>query len=163
MNRGLEVFGATIAATGTGSLTLAGTGSLDASDHFNVGVSLFLAEVSAANGDVSITGNGGVGVNFNEGVRIQDSNIRAGGVSNTWGLANGGTEGVFNIGVTIYLNSTVVGGAGSSISGTGGGGTMFNHGVSMGPGITSNLPLNAVNGTAGTGEYSENRVGSLFP
>lgn len=51
----------------------------------------------------------------------------------------------------------------SSITGTGGGGTGLNHGVSMNLGITSNIALASVGGTKGGGTTSEDLIVNFFP
>jgi len=100
---------------------------------FNTGVYLLGLPTTGidAGGTLTITGNGGGGSSFNEGVRVIGGTL--GGTLNLNGTASTGTTGVWNSGVYL-LNVTT--GASGSITGTGGGGNGFNHGVyAIGAGI----------------------------
>lgn len=162
LNRGVEMFSSNVASTGTGSVSLEGVGSLSGAGVFNTGTYVANSTVSATTGSLSITGNGGTGSSLNDGVRIQGSSVTTSGVLSLLGTANANTKGVFNSGVHIFLNSTINGSGASSITGFGGGGTLLNHGVSMNLGITSNVPLGSITGTAGAGNLSKDLTGNFF-
>lgn len=163
LNRGVEIAsGGTVTST-SGDVSITGTGSGSASGVFNTGVYLLGSTASSGSGALSITGDGGTGSTLNEGIRIQSSSVTSTGTTTLTGTANAGTTGLLNGGVYIFLNSTVNGGGGSSITGIGGGGTNLNHGVVMNLGITSNIADGSITGTAGTGPLSSDRYGNFFP
>ena len=119
------------------------------SGAFNTGIYLLSSTTRTAVGDLTIIGNGGTGTLFNEGVRIQGSTIDGAGTTLVTGTANMATSLTWNSGVYIFLNSDL--GSSGTITGVGGGGTFFNHGIFLQPGTVNSL---ATNGTAGAGTGS---------
>ena len=90
---------------------------------------------------------------------MQNSTVTTTGTTTLTGMALGTTTAVWNSGVYVFLNSTVTGGGGT-ITGNGGGGTGFNHGIYITLGSTTTL---GTSGTAGSGATSEDEAGSFFP
>ena len=132
-NRGIKMEEAAVTTSGT--ITLIGTGSATGTQQFNSGIYLHSSNLDG--GTLIITGHGGTGSSFNEGVRILEGSIL--GSLNLNGTANPATTGVWNSGV--YLLNVGLGSATGTITGTGGGGSGFNHGIYRSPsptGLTEN-------------------------
>ena len=124
---GIDVTGAAIETTGTGSIVLQGNGSSDSSTANHIGVKISSGAGTAAtvtatgSGNLTITGNGGVGTSGNIGVDIAGANISAVAGISISGTGGHGTDG--DVGVNIDgLSSTQVTTPGLlKIAGTGGG------------------------------------------
>ncbi len=162
---GIEINAATIQATGTGNVTIQGTGG-DASSNTQIGV---LVEggssIVSASGTINIDGKGGGSGsgNRNFGVHLHGtgSNITTtGGSVSVTGMA-GDTTGSDNKGVLIdALTSIDVGGSGNfELNGTGGTGLSQNAGVEiLAESSTSlaggNLTIHGTGGGGATGSLS---------
>ena len=145
-----------------GATTLLGTASASATGSLNAGVLLQSSTTSGAT--VSVTGTGGGGT-LAQGIRMVGGSATAtGGALSFAGVALGTATGAWNAGIYV-LNATLDGGGGSLLSGTGGGGTLANHGVYL-QGITTGTlaPANAA-GTAGApgAPSSLDTAGNFFP
>ncbi|MCB1085661.1 MAG: hypothetical protein KDM63_01330 [Verrucomicrobiae bacterium] len=150
-NTGVTIAGGSvIRAADSGDITITGNGSSNATGNYNEGVLMKGSQVTgSASGSVTLIGNGGAGRSYNYGIRMQSSSVTSGGSVNLWGQGGAG-DGVQNVGVWIYVGTTITGGDGSTINGIGGSGSQRNHGVYMTADTTTNLDLASITGTAGT-------------
>jgi mucin-19 len=137
---GVRLFGTgtIVTTTGSGSVSLTGTGgSGDAVNNNGVEVTGAAVVSSGGAGSVSLHGTGGAGsLGGNNGVSINGSNtlITSGG-GHIFVTGVGGGVGNFNLGVSVFSQADIVGGGATgnvTIHGTGGTGTGFgNTGVQL--------------------------------
>ncbi len=158
--------GTLVQATGTGSVSVTGTGGQGGANNAGVGVEGSTTQVTAAAGNVTVTGVAGNGTsNVNAGINIATgATVSAAGSGPGTGLVTlagtGGTGTDNNVGVGIQSASTLVTAANAlTITGTGGSGsTIFNRGVAVITGavvrVTGGGPL-TITGTGGTGTGSD--------
>lgn len=124
---GLSLSGSSLATTGTGNITLEGTGGVGTSGSRGVYLESS-SRLSAVDGDISVTGTAGSGTQGNhQGVYINgDSTVESTGNGNITLSGRGGTGTFINQGTTIQANAIVrshngdinitgIGGTGSDI------------------------------------------------
>ncbi|MCB1233105.1 MAG: hypothetical protein KDN19_22875, partial [Verrucomicrobiae bacterium] len=143
--------------------TVVGSGSTTAISVFNSGIFSSGGSLLSSSGNLSITGHGGTGSVYNAGVHFEGGVYQSSsGSLSLLGDAHANTTSVFNHGVWI-MNASVGGGAGSSVTGTGGGGIGFNHGVSM-VNVTGSVTPGDVTGSVTDGSsLSKETDGNFFP
>ncbi|MFB2876810.1 CHAT domain-containing protein [Floridanema aerugineum] len=157
-NRGIELQqGSLVETTGTGSITLDGTGAEAKNDNAGIFINLS-AKITSKNGDINLTGTGGKGGNNNNGVWLNNGGVVESTGTGTINLNGTGGKGIdSNAGVNITgVNSLVNTNNGSiSIKGTGGNGTgNENNGVRVvESGVvkaigTGNITINGKGGNA---------------
>jgi filamentous hemagglutinin family protein len=157
-NRGIELQqGSLVETTGTGSITLDGTGAEAKNDNAGIFINLS-AKITSKNGDINLTGTGGSGGNNNHGVWLNNSGVVESTGTGKINLNGTGGKGIdSNAGVNITgVNSLVNTNNGSiSIKGTGGNGTgNENNGVRVvESGVvkaigTGNITINGKGGNA---------------
>ncbi|MEL6812285.1 MAG: hypothetical protein AAFP76_13225, partial [Bacteroidota bacterium] len=148
--RGLDMNSGTVEATGTGSVTIVGTGFDSANGNGRNGV--FIrgnSVVRTVSGDLSITGTGSTtGNQLNLGIRIDNPTLIESTDGDITLTGTGGTgTGNFNVGVALLFDGIVVQTLGTgaiNINGTGGTGAVGTYGtliqsgrvLSAGGGIT---------------------------
>ena len=148
--------------SGSGTLSVLGTGSASGAGHYNQGVWMQGGRLDSGS-SLSLTGLGGTGGSYNHGVQLVSAALEASGVLGVTGTASASTLGMQNMGVQAFGIATLNGGAGSFVTGTGGGGSSANHGVFLNlSGLTTTLAEGDVSGTAGGGA-SLDRAGTFFP
>lgn len=164
MITGIFLCGGNITSTGTGDITLRGTAtSAGPNLDYHIGVDIRDGSLvtSAGTGDILIQGTGGTGASWNNGVLLFDGasiETAAGGIR-IEGVAGSGT-GRNNVGLALAesgpIRSTATGDGAAPVilSGTGGEGTSYNHGVMM-YGVTSAILVEhgdlLVHGISGVG------------
>ncbi|MBD2177938.1 CHAT domain-containing protein [Pseudanabaena sp. FACHB-1998] len=134
--RGILVIGATLAAIGTGNITLTGTGGTGSLDNFGISLGStagVTGQIITTSGSISLTGDSrSTFFNNNKGVLL-DGNItvRANGNGNIAITGLGGNGNSNNHGVEIRNTGTVVEAANGNITitGTGNGTTSANNGI----------------------------------
>ncbi|MCB1086459.1 MAG: hypothetical protein KDM63_05400, partial [Verrucomicrobiae bacterium] len=133
-NSGVEIGAASVLSVraGAGSLTISGTAGSGDSD--NVGVSVNGAQLTTANGALTVEGTGNGTVARNRGVYLNKSTLRTTGTGSVTlsGTGSATSTGKSNEGVVVNLNTiSTTGTGGVTISGTGGRGDGKNHGVAL--------------------------------
>jgi hypothetical protein len=154
---GIDILEGTIQATGTGAVTVQGTGG-NATSDLQCGVKVtFGAIKGGTNGPVTVKGTGGAGSGYeNDGVRVDGSGatISSNGADISVTGYGGGIGGATtNDGVLIYSGGRVSAGGNGTVllQGTGGNGSgNFNMGVEVGSGsVTSSGGKIHITGVAG--------------
>ena len=140
--------------------TITGVANAGAGGSFNVGTSLQYATVVGSTLNVNGTGGGNGG--SNRGVYILGGSATAASGAMTVIGSSNSTVGSTNNGVEIQ-NATIGGSASTSITGSGGGGSDYNHGIFMNAITTFGVTPFTANGTGGTGTNSEDETGDFFP
>jgi len=144
--------------SGSGSLTITGTGSSDSGNN-NTGVAISNAGINSGDGSLAITGTGSSDSGSNNtGVAISNAGINSiGGILTISGTGGSGS-GDYNIGITMSGAGIGSGGGTLTISGTGGSGSGdYNIGITMsGAGIGSGGGTLTISGTGGSGSGSNN-------
>lgn len=170
LNNGVKLITSNLAASGSGNIAVTGTGSISGTTGvFNSGINMSGGGIDTVVGNITLNGTGGTGTTYNEGLRIVGATLQStsGGTLSLTGTALNGpapdpiTTGVLNTGV--YLSSVTLDSSGSiGVTGTGGGGTFFNHGVFMQNIMTpGTVPVPV--GTVGAGSLSLATTGNFFP
>ncbi len=165
-NHGISVLGGSaISASGSGDITLIGTGGVASTS--GSGVLLNGSSLQAQSGNLTLTGTGRA-LSSGRGVDLSNSILTsATGSIQLTGSGSATATGTSNIGV--YVNGSTInlnqpgGIATLVIQGTGGGGTTANHGVQVtgGAGITSVAGNVEITGQAGGTEGSAAGVSFL--
>ncbi|MFO0977379.1 MAG: PKD domain-containing protein [Planctomycetaceae bacterium] len=134
-NRGIGVFQGTIAATGSGMITLTGTGGKGSSDQN--GIQTSNSQIATATGRINLTGHGGTGSDaVNRGIGLFDGTqviSSGGGDIHVEAIAGAGTHS--NRGLEMSNGANLLRSAGGNIDVTGVGGASTNPGVSSSFGI----------------------------
>lgn len=166
---GIDVNGATVQTSGTGSIFLQGHGGGDSTTGHHLGVSVRNGGTvqSSGTGSVTLQGTGGLGTDENDGVIIQNSGSLV--TSQTGAITVTGTAGTgsgdLNIGVRVLSGGQVSStgtGAGSAtitLTGTGGNAGNDNYGVDVEGAnslVTSVTGAIALTGTGGNGSGVRN-------
>lgn len=161
------VFGSTIEALGSGSITMDGTGGGGTVNNFGIGIQA--SRISSVDGAIDLRGvgnslvNGGVGVNLStssvvESTGVGDLRLQGRGSSNSTGTVNDG----IHFALSPSIRST---GTGSiTLEGIGGTGTDINHGIGFEPStstISSASGNIVLRGTGGSASGSGNSGISL--
>jgi len=165
------VYGAWINGTGTTISSSGGNISITAQSHgnvgaFNKGLAIYAGAQITATGlsnSISLTGTGGAGTDFNNGIHLSDTGTlvqSSGGTITLSGTGQG--SGQNNHGVLIAQSADIsAAGAGNlTVTGTGGNGTDHNTGVVLTDAGTTLTTLDgtiAVTGTSGAGSGMYNR------
>ncbi|MCB1232453.1 MAG: tandem-95 repeat protein [Verrucomicrobiae bacterium] len=161
-NTGISSTRTTLSASG--NLTANGRGSADAMGKNNTGIS-GVATTFTAGGTMSLTGTSGNGSIGNEGLRFVGGNLTASGALTLSGTsATDALNGVKNNNGLFFNRSNLDGGLGSSVAGSGGMGTLNNHGIvaDRRTTVAGSLTIGDFSGTAGSGSGSEDLAGTLF-
>ncbi|WP_197995013.1 fibronectin type III domain-containing protein [Gimesia panareensis] len=184
---GITAYNTAIVTTGTGGISLTGTGANDVTSpgflsngHNGImlyaGTSIRSTSAEADAGQIYLTGTGGVGIDSNKGIAASKANISsvAGDIDLT-GRGGSNAAGGFNDGILLSDTTISSEGIGSvaaaiSLTGVGGSGVMGNSGVSLtgtydvtfAAGIQSINGDIAISGTGGGGDHSLNNVGILL-
>jgi hypothetical protein len=150
--------GATVTSTGTGTVTLDGTGGASVSGNYGVMLESG-AQISTADGTISITGHGIGTTSDNVGIGIQQSaKVRATGLGTITLNGTGGAGTNTNRGVYIDGADTLIttGNGDISITGQGAGTGFDNRGIYISGGAkvkaagTGNVSLDGTGSAAGT-------------
>jgi hypothetical protein len=159
---GIDVNNAAVQSTGSGSITLNGTGGSGGAgrdDGIDVGNGAMVQALGT--GSVTLTGTGGQGsssTNSNYGVFIQNSGTQvttAGGALSVTGTGGQGGN-AYNLGINLYGGALVAvqGGAGSlTMTGTGRGSGPYNWGIIVQPGVLVKV-MPSAGGIGGTGSLT---------
>lgn len=128
---GIQVSG-TVTSTGTGSITLIGTGGNSPADSFLIGVDVDGSVTTTGTGSISVIGTGGGGTSSNYGALVAGGGLissASNGIA-IIGIGGAGTAD-FNIGVGVFNGGKIASVTGGSIAivALGGTGTQFNDGV----------------------------------
>ncbi|MBL9151786.1 MAG: DUF4347 domain-containing protein [Verrucomicrobiales bacterium] len=161
-NRGVALAKSTLRVTGSGDLAVTGTGSTSAAGKNNEGVTIATSTLrTLGTGSLTIQGYGGTGRGFNHGVSILSSALTASdGPLAITGRAAATATGVYNTGLSVQQKSTLSAGGLLSLTGTGGGGSGYNHGLLINNRVTA--PGALTTGTAGSGATSLDTAGDYF-
>ncbi len=165
----IDINAGTIQATGSGNVTITGTGgSGGGADPAGVVVRGGGAIIGGTSGTVTVTGTGGTGTSddggtFNLlGVSVEGTNstITSSG-ANVQVTGIGGTSSGSGAGGVLLINSAMISAGGNgtvTVTGTGGSGTYFNYGIDvvLGSTVTSNNGAVQVTGTGGTSAGGSN-------
>jgi filamentous hemagglutinin family protein len=133
---GFSMSSGTISGGSTGAVTIEGNSSTSSATSINNKGTIINGTVTSTGGDISVTGFGGAGAQFDNGVDIGGSVLGVGSANITIsGTAASGSSGG-NVGVTTSGTARISSVNGNiNITGTGGvgnGTTIRNHGVSVG-------------------------------
>jgi filamentous hemagglutinin family protein len=133
---GFSMSSGTITGGSTGAVTIEGNSSTSSATSINNKGAIINGTVTSTGGDISITGTGGAGAQYDNGVDIGGSVLGVGSANVTIsGTAASGSSGG-NVGVTTSGTATISSVNGNiNITGTGGtgnGSTIRNHGVTVG-------------------------------
>ena len=158
-NTGVTIYYGTIGLA-TSATTITGTANAGSAGTFNAGTNLQYATVLGST--LNLNGVGGGGGGNNVGVKILGGSATAQSGALTIIGSSNSTAGSLNNGVDIQ-NATVGGSASTSITGTGGGGLDYNHGIFMNGITTFGVTPFATTPNAGAGTNSEDEAGDFFP
>ncbi|BAQ65371.1 Calx-beta domain-containing protein [Geminocystis sp. NIES-3709] len=156
--------GGQISSTGTATITLIGQGGINATDVDNQGISINDVDslITSVDGAIELTGTGGNGTDFNEGILLlNEGQISSTGKATITLTGQGGINatGTNNQGITIDTDSLITSVDGDIIlTGTGGSGTEYNQGILLlfGGEILSTGEANiTLTGTGGQGIDSD--------
>jgi filamentous hemagglutinin family protein len=133
---GFSMSSGTITGGSTGALAIEGNSSTSSASSINNKGAIINGTVTSTGGHISVTGTGGAGARFSNGVDIGGSVLGVGSANiNITGTAASSSNGG-NVGVTTSGTATISSVNGNiNITGTGGtgnGDTIRNHGVSVG-------------------------------
>jgi len=160
-NNGLYVDGGSITSTDD-SVDLVGTAGTDVSGKANRGVFLNKTAVSATIGRVTVFGDAGGGTDDNQAVRVVGGSLSSANFLQLFGTVEGATNGKNNIGVFLFNGVALSSDSPITLEGSGGGGTAMNHGIYMHKNISVTGGSATFDGTAGTGDDSEDEAGDFF-
>ena len=161
--------GGSSCSSNTGLTTITGTARVDTTGNYNRGIYLHTAALSGVG--LTLTGMGGGGSSYNEGIGMQGGSAVADATSGAVTiLATGGGSGSGSGNNGFYSYGGLFGGDSVDITGNGGVGTGGNnHGAILyaiktigGTAVTSATPGFTVAGTAGDGATSKNTLGNYF-
>ncbi|MBL9153841.1 MAG: LEPR-XLL domain-containing protein [Verrucomicrobiales bacterium] len=154
-NVGLAIMRSSAVTAVSGTIQLHGSGAAEGSGASNRGILVHASQIRTTGaGDISLTGTGGKGTHYNDGVLVYHrSAISSGGWVSV--IGSGGGTGLYNHGV--FLSSaTITSSLPPSITGTGGGQSgNRNHGIYLLRSIATNSLLS---GTKGGGSLSRDIV-----
>ncbi|QDT15095.1 hypothetical protein [Alienimonas californiensis] len=160
--------GAAIRTTGTGAISVTGTGASDGTTSGNRGVLLTGGGVIAATGGgaVEVTGTGGAGVDFNYGVFVSGAGSAIASTAADGNVTVTGTGGAgsgqLNVGVLLDFDAEILAADVAAVTGFGGdGGTNAAVGVYVLRGAAISGTSAVVTGTGGDGTGAQNRGVSL--
>ncbi|MBI5659010.1 MAG: filamentous hemagglutinin N-terminal domain-containing protein [Nitrosomonadales bacterium] len=161
-NRGIRIEGATSVTSASGAIALTGTGGWDGDGVQILGGST----VQSTSGAITITGHSGDGgTNYDVGVYLDDANteVSSGGNITITGVSHA-TSGTDNSGIYLTGSSsgnaaaiTATGNGTITLNGTGGAGTNYNSGVTLGTYSTVSSVNGAISFTGqGAGSGADN-------